>query len=206
MLRIRRLLILIALILPISCSPRVEVPAEDGMESDTPDARIPTIRVTPDHAEPGETVQITASGFPSGEEVVIGFGPPESEYEVLTRVTAGPMGQVSAAADVPSWAERARAYVWVVAAPDNEPRAISGHFHVGDEPQSGEESVRITGVVTDEGVECTALRADDGALYTLTGEPEWVQPGDRIVVTGRLVEVSTCMQGTTISVTDAVEE
>jgi hypothetical protein len=61
-------------------------------------------------------------------------------------------------------------------------------------------TVRITGVVTDEGVECTALRGDDGRLYTLAGRVEGLEPGDRVRVVGRLAEASFCMQGTTIEV------
>ena len=30
-------------------------------------------------------------------------------------------------------------------------------------------TVRVTGIITNEGVECTALRGDDGRLYTLAG-------------------------------------
>lgn len=60
--------------------------------------------------------------------------------------------------------------------------------------------VRITGVVTDEGVECTAVRDDDGRLYTLAGAGESLRPGDRVEVVGRRAEVSFCMQGTTIEV------
>ena len=62
-------------------------------------------------------------------------------------------------------------------------------------------SVTVTGTLTDEGVECRALRAEDGALYTLTGDLKTFKTGDRVTVTGTIAEVSTCMQGTTIAVT-----
>jgi len=64
-------------------------------------------------------------------------------------------------------------------------------------------SITITGVVTREGVECPAVRGDDGKLYTITGpERDKLKPGLRVRITGRIAEMSTCMQGTTISATD----
>jgi hypothetical protein len=60
--------------------------------------------------------------------------------------------------------------------------------------------VEVIGVLTDEGVECPALRADGGRLYTLTGDLQGFRPGNRVRVVGTLAEVSFCMQGTTLAV------
>jgi hypothetical protein len=68
----------------------------------------------------------------------------------------------------------------------------------GTEAGAGE--VRVTGRLTDEGVECPALRGDDGKLYTLAGDTGGFEPGDRVTVVGTVAEMSTCMQGTTIGV------
>lgn len=68
----------------------------------------------------------------------------------------------------------------------------------GDTERAGE--VRVTGRLTDEGVECPALRGDDGRLYTLAGETGGFGPGDRVTVAGTVAEMSFCMQGTTIAV------
>ena len=67
-------------------------------------------------------------------------------------------------------------------------------------PSTRGESVTVTGTLTDEGVECRALRADDGTLFTLTGDLKTFKTGDRVTVTGTRAEVSICMQGTTIAV------
>jgi hypothetical protein len=67
-------------------------------------------------------------------------------------------------------------------------------------PKPGKK-VTVRGVLTDEGVECQALRGDDGILYTLAGPVEGFQVGDRVRVQGTIAEVSTCQQGTTIGVT-----
>ena len=61
-------------------------------------------------------------------------------------------------------------------------------------------TVQISGVITDEGVECTALRGADGRLYTFASNSGGFQPGDRVRVIGRVAQASFCMQGTTIEV------
>jgi hypothetical protein len=66
-------------------------------------------------------------------------------------------------------------------------------------PQQSQ-STTVTGKLTNEGAECQALRGDDGKLYTLTGDLKGFRTGDRVKVTGRVAEVSTCMQGTTLGV------
>ena len=60
--------------------------------------------------------------------------------------------------------------------------------------------INVRGTLTDEGVECQALRGDDGELYTLTGDLSGFENGDRVKVRGTVAEVSICQQGTTIEV------
>jgi Protein of unknown function (DUF5818) len=62
------------------------------------------------------------------------------------------------------------------------------------------QSITVTGKLTDEGVECKAMRGDDGKLYTLTGDLKDFRTGAYVKVTGRIAEMSNCMQGTTLSV------
>ncbi len=69
-----------------------------------------------------------------------------------------------------------------------------------DEAPEGE-MVCIRGRLTDEGIECPALRSESEALYTLAGETAPFEVGDDICVCGTVVKVSFCMQGTTIAVT-----
>jgi len=64
-------------------------------------------------------------------------------------------------------------------------------------------NVTITGIVTNEGVECPAIRGDDGKLYTITGPArDKLRPGMRVRISGKVAEMSTCMQGITISAKD----
>jgi len=70
-----------------------------------------------------------------------------------------------------------------------------------DEPPGATAPVEVVGTLTDEGVECPAMRGDDGELYTLTPrDTGGAEVGDRVRVTGRFAEVSFCMQGSTIEV------
>ena len=64
----------------------------------------------------------------------------------------------------------------------------------------GEAMIIILGVMTAEGVECPAVRADDGTLYTLVGQMPTVAPGARLRIEGEAVPVSKCMQGITLRV------
>lgn len=64
----------------------------------------------------------------------------------------------------------------------------------------GSKTVCVKGKLTDEGVECQALRTADNELYTLVGDLQGFQVGDEVYVSGTIAEFSFCMQGTTISV------
>lgn len=66
-------------------------------------------------------------------------------------------------------------------------------------PKPGQ-NVVVRGALTGEGVECQALRGDDGKLYTLAGKTTGFKAGDKVRVLGTVAEVSTCQQGTTLDV------
>jgi hypothetical protein len=67
-------------------------------------------------------------------------------------------------------------------------------------PAQQRQSITVTGRLTNEGVDCKAMRSDDGKLYTLTGDLKGFRNGDHVKVTGRIAEMSSCMQGTTLGV------
>ncbi len=88
-------------------------------------------------------------------------------------------------------------------APQTSPSGLGAHpaaSGVGAGDAAGGSTVTVTGILTEEGVECPALRADDGKLYTLAGDVGSFEPGDRIRVVGTVAEMSFCMQGTTLAV------
>jgi hypothetical protein len=61
--------------------------------------------------------------------------------------------------------------------------------------------VCVRGRVTDEGIECPAMRGADGRLYTLAGDLAGLAPGAEACICGTVAELSTCMQGTTLAIT-----
>lgn len=206
------LLVLAAAAYAAACSP----PGGGGER----DAARPTVVAEPLAGPPGTDVQVRITGFPPDVAVDVGFGPTRTEHRLLSRTATGGDGSSAAAVRVPADAVPGRAYVFVaeyapallelasdtfrVTAPAAGPAAPADTTAGGDMDTdtaggtAGE--VRVTGRLTDEGVECPALRGDDGRLYTLAGDTGGFKPGDRVTVVGTVAEMSTCMQGTTIGV------
>ena len=66
-------------------------------------------------------------------------------------------------------------------------------------------NVRVEGQITEEGIECIALRSDEGELFTLLEVPDpfdqWRRyVGMRFLVIGEESQMSHCMQGRTLRV------
>lgn len=79
---------------------------------------------------------------------------------------------------------------------------IDRPFPLGKE--SGASEVTVTGILTDEGVECRAMREEkSNQLYTLIPRQKLngFRNGERVKVRGSIAQVSFCIQGTTLAVT-----
>jgi hypothetical protein len=77
----------------------------------------------------------------------------------------------------------------------------NGDASANNSASSVDASVTVVGRLTDEGVECQALRGDDGQLYTLLGgELSGLPVETRVRVIGERLEFSSCQQGITIRV------
>jgi len=63
---------------------------------------------------------------------------------------------------------------------------------------SQQRKVVVRGTLTNEGVECQAMRTDAGELYTLAGNLQGFKNGDKVYVAGTIAEISICLQGITI--------
>lgn len=81
------------------------------------------------------------------------------------------------------------------------PQATETNAPVSAPPAGSASPVTVSGVITDEGAECLAMRADDNTLYTIGRPKEKLTAGDRVRVTGTVAEMSICMQGVTLNVT-----
>jgi hypothetical protein len=197
----RRTLVASALTLAAAACGGAEdiTPMPDPVPDDDPVVGVPAISISPHSGTAGSDVQVSASGFEAGERVGIGFGPPQSEYQIFARATADASGDVTTTVSVPDWAEAGRDYLFVVAPEGTGEEALSSTFTV-EAAGPGDDTVEVTGLLTDEGVECQALRTEAGELYTLAGETGRFDTGDRVEVEGTIVEVSICQQGMTITV------
>lgn len=80
----------------------------------------------------------------------------------------------------------------------------NGNVVANSMANSGGAFLTVVGRLTNEGVECQALRADDGQLYTLLGDMGTLPIESRVRVLGERLEFSSCQQGITIRVRSIV--
>jgi hypothetical protein len=169
-----------------------------GFEQAPPHAG-PALLVEPPSAPAGATVTVTASGLPGVAPVRLSLGPTGDET-LLATPTTSERGTLSESLRLPDWVPPGTELIFSVETEDGRLRLRSARFLVqADGPQPGE-TVTVTGTLSNEGVECQALRGDDGRLYTLA-EPAagGFGPGDRVTVAGVVAVMSGCMQGITIT-------
>lgn len=67
---------------------------------------------------------------------------------------------------------------------------------------SGAERTCVIGTLTNEGVECPAMQTLTGEVYTLLGDLQGKEAGDLVCACGAEADMSTCMQGTTLELTE----
>ena len=66
--------------------------------------------------------------------------------------------------------------------------------------ESGEiaRTMELLGTLIPGGVECQLFQAESGEKYTLVGDLKSFKNGDRVKLTGEIVQMSHCMQETTL--------
>ncbi len=152
--------------------------------------------MSPLSGPPGTVVTLRSANLPGATPVRIGVGAIRFGFEELAQAMTSNRGELELTVELPAWARHDLAHFFIVFDFYFVPIALSQAFHVTG--QDG--SIRREGRITDEGVECLALRGDDGVLYTLAGDVPELTKGETVVVEGTLAETSFCMQGTTIQV------
>lgn len=161
------------------------------------------VEVLPRQVEPGDLVTVYARGFPARTLVDIAAGDPDGVLVVLEQETTDNYGTLRARVSVPRDIPADTPLAVVVATPNRTMAAQSATLTVrtAGAPLHAEPGapVEIIGTLTDEGIECPALRTPDGALYTLTGHSAGLEAGDRVRVVGLVAGESFCQQGVTIS-------
>jgi len=153
-------------------------------------------QVEPLHGPPGTVVTVFTENLPLQAKVHVGVGATRTGFEALHEAEQGMWGEVSATITIPETAPWDRAVLLVAFDAIFAPIGLSDPFHV----TRVDGTLQRTGQITDEGVECLAMRDTDGFLYTLLGNIGELEAGDEVVIEARYVEASMCMQGTTLEV------
>lgn len=161
-----------------------------------PDSLRQIQQVEPLHGPPGTEVTVYTENLPLQAKVHLGVGATRTGFEALYEAEQGMWGEVSGTIRIPETAPWDRAVLLVAFDAIFAPIGLSEPFHV-TRPDG---ILQRTGRITDEGVECLAMRDGDGFLYTLIGATDGLEPGEAVVVQARYVEASICQQGTTLEV------
>lgn len=169
----------------------------DAQRRVAPDSLRMIQQVDPLYGPPGTEVTVFTENLPIQAAVHLGVGATRTGFEALFTAEQGMWGEVSGTITIPETAPVDRAVLLVAFDAIFAPIGLSEPFHV-TRPDG---TLRRTGRVTDEGVECLAFRDTDDYLYTLIGDTGDLEPGDEAVVEARYVEASICQQGTTLEVT-----
>lgn len=148
---------------------------------------------------PGTEVELRGHGFRPYARLRVLVGRSPYNLYRIDRVRADRRGRVNIAVALPEWARPGRRVFFALQTIDGQSRAVAGPFRVIGRP-SGAERLNVTGTLIRGGVECPLLRADNGRVYSLAGDTGGFGLGDRVLVEGRLAEVSICMQGPTLQV------
>ena len=162
----------------------------------------PELIARPSPVGVGGTVELTATGLPGTglpgtAAVTISAGASAKDAKEIAAATTTDRGTLQAEVKVPETATGGTSLLFVVETADQRARLVSEPIEV----VVAADIVTVTGTLSNEGVECQALRGDDGVLYTFTrGDLASFAPGDRVTVKGTVVPMSICMQGTTLSV------
>jgi LysM repeat protein len=155
--------------------------------------------LSPQAGPPGTIVELRGRGFGPHARLRVLVGRSPYNLYRIDRVRADRRGRVNVEIALPRWARQGRRVFFALQTIDGQRRAVAGPFRViSRSPQP--ERLSVSGTMIEGGVECPLLRADNGRVYSLTGNTGGFGPGDRVLVEGRLAEVSICMQGTALQV------
>jgi LysM repeat protein len=158
------------------------------------------VAMAEDSVDPGDVATIDIEGLPPKARVLVRAGPEGGRLRLESRGRADRSGAASIDIPVPDRARPGERWVAEVLGPDGRPAARASFRIAGRSDRGPSRGITVRGLMTREGVECPALRSDDGELYTLTGRTRDFGPGDVVTVTGRIADRSICQQGTTIEV------
>ena len=185
---------------PLGLAIALTMPGDlDAQRRVAPDSLRMIQEIEPLHGPHGTVVTVYTENLPLQARVHVGVGATRTGFEALAEGEQGMWGEVSGTIAIPETAPYDRALLIVAFDAIFAPIGLSDPFHV-TRPDG---TLQRTGRITDEGVECLAMRDGDDFVYTLVGNTEGLSAGDLVVVEARYVEMSICQQGTTLEVIES---
>jgi hypothetical protein len=147
--------------------------------------RIETL--SPLSGPPGTVVTLRTGGLPALTPLRIGVGAVRFGFEEVAQVMTDMQGGIDLTVEVPAWAERDRAHVFIVFDFYFVPIALSSPFHV----TGPDGTVLRRGQVREDG-DCLTLLGDDGISYALGGELPTAVHGAPLTVEGTVRAATSC--------------
>ena len=173
---------------------RVQAPGADRITR-----RLQTI--SPRSGPPGTMVTVASGLMPHITPVRVGMGATRIGFEALAELLTSTTGEFSVNVTVPEWARWDRNHRFILFDFYFNPIAASDAFFVTD----ANGRLRREGRIDAAGPRCVQVRDVDGELFALLGEAATLsrfRQGDRVVVTGTLVETTECGPEPTLRVVD----
>ena len=162
----------------------------------------PSVSIEPHQGPIGTGVRIDAANFPPDTVVQIGGGPPSADHMVMGQLQTNSDGRLVVSVKIPAQAEKNAQWIFVVETPNQRHKAVSEAFHIAHRTAQADRdgSITVSGMLTEVGIGCNALRARDGRLYALVGDLAGFMPGDHVRVEGTRPVSAICDRGTAIAV------
>jgi hypothetical protein len=171
---------------------RVQAPGADRISR-----RLQTI--SPRSGPPGTVVTVASGLMPHITPVRVGMGATRIGFEALAELLTSTTGDFSVNVTVPEWARWDRNHRFILFDFYFNPIAASDAFFVTD----ADGRIRREGQISGEGQRCPAIRDVDGELFALTGDSTTLARfavGDRVIVTGTLMEAGDCGDDPTLRI------
>lgn len=181
---------------PAAASAQVPRARPETLPTDTVAER--TIIASPRSGPPGTVVTLRPLYLPAITPVQISIGGTRSGFEVLGQMMTDREGELAQPItfEVPSWTEPDGTYRFMVLDLYFAPLAMSDLFYV----TGPDGMVSREGVIEEETGGCALLRGEGDETYALSDTRGELEPGDRVVVEGPVVDSDVCPQGTAVEV------
>ena len=187
--------------------PRRELrPANPRVEREVVPIYQPTAVYLPRRPREDGRVRVSATGFPPGTEVEVGFLRGNGRYIPVRDEVTDERGALEFALRLPDRFEDGTSLEVLIATVDGTYETTAGPFVIrarNQQPAPRREPVELIGMVTSEGTSCPTVRDRSGALYTLAATQLDYAPGTPVIVEGFPAtrrEAAECGQGETVSV------